>query len=262
VDFLHFSEVAEFQVGERLIGCRILDPEYAYMVEIHLLGVVLSYWLERQGIPVLHAAAVSVDGRAVGFMATNKGGKTSLAGSLMERGHSLLSDDLLGIQVSGAEVEARPGFPSIRMWPDLAEHLVGARWSSLPLAHPRFSKRRVQVGEGGFGRFLDQPKPLACLYLPERQEGGGAMGAEPKIRIETVRPAHAVIELVRSSFLPRMAQAAGFAADRLRAFSYLAGRVPVRRLIYPSGFHVLPEVCARILEDLQDLAAATGSGSS
>jgi hypothetical protein len=255
-DRLSFPEVADFQVGDRTIRCRLLDPEYAYMVEIHLLGVVLSYWLERRGIPVLHASAVSVDDRAVGFMATNRGGKSSLAISLVERGHPLLSDDLLGLQEAGSGWETRPGFPSMRMWPDLAERVMGAGWEALPLAHPRFSKRRVPVGAGGFGRFLDRSQPLACLYLPERQDPGEIGEDGPAVRVETLPPAQAVMELIRGSFLLRIPQAAGFAPNRLRLFSDLVGRVPVRRLVYPSGFGLLPEVTDRILEDLRGTPAA------
>lgn len=255
-DLLSYAEVAEFQVSDRAIRCRLLDPEYAYMVEVHLLGVVLSYWLERRGIPVLHASAVSVENRAVGFMATNRGGKSSLAISLVERGHPLLSDDLLGVQQGPSGWEAMPGFPSMRMWPDLAERVMGTEWETLPLAHPRYSKRRVPVGAGGFGQFLDRSQPLACLYLPERQDPGEAAEGVPAIRVETVPPAQAVVELVRGSFLLRIPQAAGFAPDRLRLFSDLVGRVPVRRLVYPSGFALLPEVTDRILEDLRRTSEA------
>lgn len=249
-DRLLFSEVADFRVGDRAIRCRLLDRDLAHMVEVHLLGVVVSYWLERQGIPVLHASAVAVEGKAVGFMATNKGGKSSLAISLMERGYPLLSDDLLGVQAGDPHWEARPGFPSMRMWPDLAERVMGADWASLPLAHPLYAKRRVPVGPAGFGQFVDRSQPLACLYLPERQEPGEAGGNGSPVRVETVPAAHAVVELVRGSFLRRVPLAAGFAPNRLRLFSDLAGRVPVRRLVYPSGFHRLSEVTDRILQDI------------
>ena len=252
-DLMRFSEVADYYLTDDEIRCHLLDPDYAFMVEVHLLGSVLSYWLERRGIPVLHASAVSVGDHAVAFLGTNKAGKSSLSVSLMQRGYPLLSDDLVGLQITDSGIEARPGFPSMRMWPDLAQHVVGERWAQLPLAHPRFEKRRTPVGPEGFGQFIDRTQPIACLYLPERVSDAGASS---QIRIEAVRPGEAIFEFLRESFLPRLTQAAGFAPDRLKVFSMLTGKVPVRRLIYPTGFEHLTEVSANILEDLGVTPAA------
>ena len=246
-DLLRFSEVTDFFLTDDEIRCHLLDPDYAFMVEVHLLGTVLAYWLERRGVPVLHASAVSVGDRSVAFLGTNKAGKSSLSVSLMRRGYPLLSDDLVGLQITDSGVEARPGFPSMRMWPDLARYVTGERWAQLPLAHPRFEKRRTAVGPEGFGHFIDRVQPIACLYLPERVRDAGASSP---IRIETVSPGEAIFEFLRESFLPQLTQAAGFAPGRLKVFSMLTAKVPVRRLTYPAGFEHLNAVSARILEDV------------
>ena len=254
-DLLRFTEVADFFMADDVIRAHLVDPEYAFMVEIHLRGVVLSYWLERKGIPVLHASAVSVAGRTVGFIGTNRGGKSSLAVSLMARSFPLISDDLVGLQVSDAGVLARPGFPSMRMWPDLAREVLGEEWERMPLAHPRLEKRRVPVGPDGFGRFLDRAQPLACLYLPERVDPGEG---ESDVRIHDVSPGEAVFEFLRGSFITRLPQAAGFTTNRLQLFMALAQTVPVRRLVYPSGFQHLPRVSESILADV----GAVGHGAA
>jgi hypothetical protein len=258
-DLLRFSEVLDFLFADQGIQARLLDPEYAYQVEPRLLGIGLSYWLERRGIPMLHAAAVAVSGSAVGFIGTNRGGKSSLAVSLMRRGFPLLADDLVGLELSEAGIRARPGFPSMRMWPDLAQEVVGDAWEALPLAHPRYDKRRVAVGPAGFGRFLDRVCPLKRLYLPERRDPR-EHGLE--VEFESVHPAEAIFQLLRGSFLPRLTQAAGFAPARMQVFGALTGTVPVKRLIYPSGFEHLQRIAGRILEDLEeDPFPAGGPGS-
>jgi hypothetical protein len=247
-DLVRFSEVADFLVLDDRIVAFLLDAEYRFMVEIHLLGVVLSYWFERRRIPMLHAAAVAVSGNAVAFLATNRGGKSSLALSLMRRGHPLLADDLVGLTTDETGVGVRPGFPSMRMWPDLASEILGEAWEAMPLAHPAYDKRRVPVGPGGFGQFLDRPCPLTRVYLPERRdpEKHGL-----HVTIEAMPAAQAIFELLRGSFLPRLTQASGLAAGRMKVFGDLAGRVPVRRLVYPSGFEHLARVSQRILDDLE-----------
>lgn len=248
-DLLRYSEVADFYVADHRIHCHLLDPTYDFMVEIHLLGLVFSYWFERQGIPMLHASAVAVDGRAAVFVATNKGGKSSLACTLMGAGHPLLSDDVVGLQVSERGPEGRPGFPSMRLWPDQAAHFHG-EWDGLELAHPRYEKRRVPIGEGGFGTFQDAPAPLAAFYLPERRPVAEA----PEVELTTLSPGEAVIELVRGSFLPRLAQESGLARERMALFGRLAASVPMKRLVYPEGNDYLPAVAEAIVADVRGSA--------
>lgn len=245
-DVIRYSEVADFYLTADRVHCHLIDPQYDFMVEIHLLGLVFAFWFERQGIPMLHAAGVSVDGRAAVFMATNKGGKSSLAGALMQAGHPLLSDDLIGIQAGTAGYEGRPGYPSMRLWPDQAAHFHGAL-EGLGLAHPRLDKRLVPVGDEGFGAFCDAPIPIAALYLPDRRPPGEG---DREVEISPLRPREAVIELVRGSFLPALVEGAGLAPDRLATFARLAAAVPVRRLVYPEGVDFLPEVRAAILDDV------------
>jgi hypothetical protein len=250
-ELIRYTEVADFYLADDRIYCHLLDPTYDFMVELHLLGLVFSYWFERQGIPMLHASAVVVDGRAAVFVATNKGGKSSLACALMDAGHPLLSDDVVGLQMTTGGLEGRPGFPSMRLWPDQAAHFHG-EWEGLSLAHPRHEKRRVPVGPGGFGSFQDAPAPLAGFYLPERRPASAGLD----IDLSPVHPGQAVIELVRGSFVPRLAQEAGFARDRLALFGRLAAAVPVKRLVYPEGNEHLPMVRDAIIQDVRRAAAA------
>ena len=75
-----------------------------------------------------------------------------------------------------------------------------------------------------------------------------------EIGITPVSPRDAVIELVRHSFTPRVVEAIGLQAQRLDFFAQMVQQVPMRRLVYPSGFAHLPRVRDAILEDLQTLS--------
>lgn len=245
-DLLAFPGVAEFSVGQRRILYRPASPQRRELIEIRLLGTVLAYFLERSGLPALHASAVDVGGSAVAFLGGNRSGKSGLAASLMEAGHALLSDDVLPVEMAEGSPVARPAYPQMRAWPDLAAHLVGS-FEGLPRVLPELDKRRIPVGEeGGFGSFCPESRPLTTVYLPERLPDGAA----GEIRIEPLRPRDAVVELVRASFIARLVEALGWQARRLDFFARLVTAVPMRRLIYPSGFEHLPGVGAAILEDL------------
>lgn len=258
-DLLRFAGIADFHVGPDQIVCvpwatalpepsGFHDARIAALIEIQFLGTVLSFWLERLGIAALHASAVVVEGQAVGYLSSNHGGKSALAAALMQEGYPLLSDDILPIEPWNGDIAARPGYPTMRMWPDEAGHFLGS-YESLPLVHPDLSKRRVFVGDDGFGVFCGQTIPLARLYLPDRRED------IQQIMVATISPRDAVLELVRHSFTPRLVEALGWQPRRLAFFTRLAQQIPVRRLIYPSGFEHLPAVREAILEDLAHGAA-------
>jgi hypothetical protein len=258
VDVIRYTEVADFYLADDRIDCHLLDPAYDFMIEIHLLGLVLSYWQERRGVPVLHASAVAVDHAAAVFMATHGGGKSSLAATLVAGGHPLVSDDLVGMVRSDDGWVARQGFASMRLWPDQAARFVD-HWETLPLAHPRHQKRLVPVGAGGFGTFLDRPVRIGAFYLPERREATSDV-SDATIGLTRVPPREAVMELVRGSFLPGLVERGGLAASRLAVFGDLAARVPVVRLSYPDGFEHLPRVGDAVAADVARRVAEGADG--
>lgn len=203
----------------------------------------MSYWFERRGLPTLHASAVAVNGHAVAFVSRHGGGKTGLAAAMVQAGFPLLTDDLLVLEEREGRWEARPAYPEMRMWPDEAAHFAGPP-EALPLVQADSEKRRVAIGNGGLGSFLDASAPLACVYLASRRPE-----RDGDIEIQPVSRGEALIELVRHSFSPRLVEAAGLQPARLDRLARLVRAVPVRRLVYPSGFDRLPEV-VRFLHNL------------
>lgn len=238
-----FGGVVDFFVLPDGIAYQVLDPAYDYMVELHLLGFVLSYWLERAGWPALHASSIVVDDRAIAFLSNHGGGKTSLAATMLQRGYPLGSDDLVALTPTAAGFVARPGYPQMRMWPEQARHFVGH--DDLEQVHPNLTKRRVPVGHG-FGAFDGVARPLAALYLPRRRDGGA-------IEFETMPASQALFELVRHTFLVGIVEGAGLAARRFATLAEVVRSVPLRVVSYPNGLELLPEVVERIADDAREL---------
>jgi hypothetical protein len=258
-DLLHFPGVADFILDPAAgrIACRLASPTALPAAEAWFLGTVLAWWLERTGIPAFHASAVALAGRAVGFLAFSRTGKSTLAASLLDPAAvptaALLTDDVLAVEDLGdGSFAARPSYPQMRLWPAAAERFV-AEVEELPRVHPEIDKRRLIAGVAGATgvegfAFQAEACPLVRIYLPERRQ---ERPEDKAVRLETVRPRDAVIELVRHSFLPRLTAVAGLQEHRLGLFTRLAGQVPVRRLSYPSGFEHLPAVRAALLADLE-----------
>lgn len=257
-EVLCFPGAGQFRIGsDRIDG--FTPPSEVGPAEVRLLGPVLSYWLERQGLPTLHASAVAVEGQAVGFLSRQGGGKTGLAAALVRAGYPLLTDDVLPLEEREGSFFARPGYPQMRMWPDEAAWFA-ERWQELPRVHPEADKRWVPIGSmggAGFGDFLDATLPLACLYLPERRPAG-------PVEVHEISPRDALIELVRHSFAPRLVEAAGLQPFRFDFFARLVRSVPVRRLVYPSGFERLQKVVEYVanLPVNESPCAAIGEGAA
>jgi hypothetical protein len=236
--------VADYYMWPDRIVCHQRDEAATNIVELYFLSLLTGFWLESRGIVALHASAVSVNERAVVFLATNTGGKTSLSTSLMQAGHPLLTDDFLAVSLLEDIAIGHPGFPQMRMWPDLADHFVGGH-AQLPLVMAGTEKRRVRIEAEGLGSFCTEDRRLSRLYLPARSED-----VDAAIRIEPVPPQEALIELVRESFLSTVLEKAGLHRERFARLASLVGQVRMARLVYPSGLDRLPEVREAILADL------------
>lgn len=239
----------DFHLWSDRIVCHLREPKYYPSVEMLLLNVVFACWLEWRGIPALHCSAVVVDGRAAAFLAVPGCGKSSLAATMMQAGYPLLTDDLLPVEYSGGEYIGRPSYPQVRMWPDRAQHVLG-HYEDLDLVVPHLPKRRVPIGEDGFGTFCETSRPLGCLYLPERRdpaEWGTRIGITP------LSPREELMQLIEHSFAVGVVQALGMHGRRLGFFSRMVPRVPMRRIVFPSGSEYLPRVRQAILDDLAEL---------
>lgn len=245
-DIFRFMEYFDFYIFEDRIICH-LKKNQLHLVEIHFLGNVLSYWLERRGFPTIHSSAINIDGNAIAFLSSNKGGKTSLAASLMKMGYSLITDDIMPIDQNNGQICCRPGYPTMRMWPDVAEHFIG-HYEDLPIVHPELSKRRVFVGPDNFGTFHNIKTPLKCIYIPERIK---SHDKNTEIKFKALSPTERVIELIKYSFNPFLVEAVGLQHKRMQIFSKIALKIPVKRIIYPSGYEHIEDVCNAIIEDVK-----------
>lgn len=233
---------ADFYLEPGRIVCHLPDEDYRYLVELQILGVVLAVWLEWRGVPALHASAISLGGWGAAFLSAAGGGKSSIAMSLMREGHSLLTDDILAVGKTGTEYVGHPGYPQVRMWPDQVERFAGSEEGEI--VHPAFSKRRLVVGEGGFGSFYESSLPMTRLYLPERRSGAS------RVEISPVPPREALMHLVGNSFVAPIVEALGLQPHRLGTLAGLLSQAPVRRVVYPDGFDNLPRLYRAILRDV------------
>ncbi len=122
-----------------------------------MLGPALAVLLHQRGLLVLHAsaAALTSDGshRAVAFMGDKGAGKSTTAAAMCARGHGLIADDLVAVDLSGAVPHVWPGFPHLKLWPEAAASTLDDRATAASLArvHSQLEKRSRPV-RGEFPR--------------------------------------------------------------------------------------------------------------
>jgi hypothetical protein len=85
--------------------------------QIVLFAQALPLAATLQGLELLHASAVRLDGRLLAFSAPSGTGKTSVAAHLVADGATLCTDDVLAVEHRGRTILAHPGAPLTKVSP-------------------------------------------------------------------------------------------------------------------------------------------------
>lgn len=202
-----------------------------------LIGQALPAAAAVRELELLHASAVTIGDGAVAFAGPPGLGKSSLAVQLMLRGHPLLAEDVLALEVRDGRLIAEPGASMLNLREDefaqledisrLGE-LVGRADGKVHLIAPR----------------ADRAAPLTVLYLLDRGDRDRP-AFEP---IENLRAA----DLFANSFVVYVHRT-GRMIRQLDIASVLARTVPVVRLRVQAGIGAR-ELAAMIEEHAGDLA--------
>jgi len=234
--YLFWHEVGAVLVRD---GREILVAEDggadAVALRAYLLGPALALLLHQRGLLVLHASAVAMRRGVVGFLAASGQGKSTIAAWLRRRGHPLVADDTLAVELHPDGPRAHAGFPQLRLWPDTLAAL-GQAPGALPRVRAADDKRgwrlaaaAVAVGAGGLHR----------LYAIEDADA---------LAIEPLAGHTALYQLVRHAYISPVLGELG-SPTHLAQCARLAGAVPVARLRRPRALAGLDALAALIEAD-------------
>jgi hypothetical protein len=235
------------QIGAFRVRCGreiVVEPSPGVAEEtlrLPLLGMVLGVLLQQRGLLALHASAVAVNGAAVAFLGEKGQGKSTTAAALYTRGHSLVADDLLALEIGGAAGPiALPGYPHFKLWPDAAVAALGEDPEAMPRLEAGYEKRGRRVAD----RFAGGPLPLRRIYC---------LRHGPAPAIEPFPLQEALVHLISHSFLVRVFQEClprqEAAANLLRCAS-LVRQAPLSWLKRPRCLEALPELARCVEADL------------
>jgi len=242
--YLRWSGLFEFLIapdGGR-ITCRPLDGVAREAFRTYLLGHVLSFALLKRGVESLHATAVVIGGETVAFLGDCGYGKSTLGAAFLQAGCSLLTDDLLVLKEQAGGFSAYPGLPRIKLFPEVAELLLGERVHGTPMNHLT-PKRIIPLKRSQASRV---PAPLKTIYALEPPV---AASDRKQVVIRPLSARAAFLELVRNTFNPVIVDP-GRLQRQFDLAARIASNVPVKSLSFPRGLARLPAVREAIESDL------------
>ncbi len=240
---LRFPDLADFEVsadGARVQGYPAPGVTSATVEHLYL-NQVLPLALSRQGKLVLHGSAVDIGGQGVAFLGESGRGKSTLAASFATEGTRFLTDDGLLLEWVGDACMIVPSHPSIRLWEDSQSALMHAGTAMAPSVSFT-SKSRFLAGQGI--PFCDASRPLHRIFFLGE-------GAAETPAIEAVRPAEALIELVKHSFLLDI-EARDMLVRHFDDLTRLAALPIYFRLDYPRDYEALGAVREAIVRHALD----------
>jgi hypothetical protein len=212
----------------------------------YLLGPVLGILLRLRGVTCLHASAVAFGDRVAAFVGSEGAGKSTTAAALAQRGHPILSDDVVALAERDGSFFVHPACPYLCLWPESVESLYGSS-EALPPFSRNDEKRCLSLRKKDL-RFAERSLPLATIYiLGERRDN-------PAPVVEAIPLQKALVALVVNSFATNLLDR----RQRVQEFELL-GRlvpiVPVRQLSPLQDAKRLDELCDLICHDMQGLVA-------
>jgi len=245
---LHLPEIGTFLARE---GKEVLvdaaPGSDERIIRLAILGPMLGMLLAQRGFLVLHGSAILGPDGAVVFLGPKGWGKSTIAAALHLRGYPLVADDVIAVEIGAGEYpRVLPGFPQLKLWPEVLSHL-GEDPETLPRLAASMEKRSHAVKDG----FASTPLRLSRIYV---------LDAGSHLAIEPIPAATGILELVRNTFTLRFVQLPEIRPRHFRQCADLAAFVPLSRLRRPYSLLKLRELVDLIEQDL-GCDAKTGGGS-
>jgi HPr Serine kinase C-terminal domain len=207
------------------------------LMQLCLAGSIMAVLLYQRGVQVLlHASAVEVQGEMVGFLGDSGAGKSSMAITMLSRGHGIISDDLVPVQCHPLPATVWAGYPQMKFSAEVAAFL-GYSLDSLIYVHPLLDEYAYRSTVG----FPKSPRRLNSLFILVDSESDVPS-------VELIKGPAAVMELIRYCYGMPSLQPLLDRTAQLHQCVTLAETISIYRLHRPRRLEKLPEVAALVEE--------------
>ena len=205
------------RAGAEIVVHRAKEAEPSHLRHL-VSGVGIGLALSQQGIFTLHAGAVVVGGVAAVIAGHKGSGKSTLISALNARGHALLSDDVVAVDlVAEGQPTVRVGPPNVNLWPDSAI-ATGLNPSDLAQICSRSPKLVGTVRDVG----RDSPVRLGAIIVLS-----GEVASTAPARLS---PTEGFTQLVAHSYAFRWIERGLDLGTHMKQCGEILSRVPIFRL--------------------------------
>lgn len=232
------------------VWVRWREPATLEDATTYLLGPTLGLVLRLRGVTLLHASAIVIDGRAIAIAGPAGAGKSTTAAAFAQRGHPVLTDDIVALEFSGEDCLVQADCSLLRLWPESSE-LLGGSAETLPRLALGWEKRFLDVEKHGY-RAARRPYPLAAVYILDSEPAA----AGPEVRELTTR--EGVIALVANAYANLFADSQ-MRGRELDVLARLVRRLPVCRVHKPAAGLDPAALCELIGGDFRRRSAAASA---
>jgi hypothetical protein len=240
---IRYSDGLTFFVDAAAQNISIRCPEDMPFEEAALffVGPILGIVLRLRGVTCLHASAVRIGDSAVAFVGDEGAGKSTTAALFAQKGHAVLSDDIVALSERDGEFIVSSAYPYLNLWPQSVEMIYGSAGEA-SFIPPDSDKRQVQLDgrESGFQR---EAMPLRAIYMLEDRSS-----APDAPRVEPLGPQESLVALAANTYGNKILDAQ-MRAQEFRFLGRVVTSLPVRRLIPGDNASRLPRLYESVIND-------------
>ncbi|NCJ08053.1 hypothetical protein GS597_16365 [Synechococcales cyanobacterium C] len=208
-------------------------------VRLFLLGSCLGALLHQRGILVMHASAIQTDRGAVLFVGASGNGKSTLLGSLLQRGYPMMADDVTGIVLNEyGKPLVLPAYPQVKLWHDACQQLAQPI-ENLRAVRSQLEKYAVPTHH----QFVDQPVPLYGVYVLRVHN-------RPDMLLECLEDSEKFEIFLGNTYRQRFLDGLNMRLPHFHLATVAANAAQVTRVTRPTHPFLLEELTSRLIEDL------------
>ncbi len=234
--WLQIPKVARFLVqGGNTI---LIDPEPGIdedSLRVFLLGSALGALLFQRGYLVIHGNAIQIGDQCMVCVGQSGAGKSTLAAGFMKRGYPILADDVVPVDKA---CNALPGFPRIKIWQDVADHLK-IDTSGLRRIRPNIEKFNYPLQQ----QFAAEPLPIRWIYI---------LGSEniDNIRFEPIQGMQRFPLLYNNTYRARYLEGMEIKPLHLQLCGKLASKIRLAKVTRSQSGFALDQLIDHLLADM------------
>ncbi len=227
------------QDGKRIIFSPF-DGADEDEIRLYILGTCMGAILLQRKIIPLHGSAIAINGKVYAIVGDSGAGKSTLASAFLQRGYQLLSDDVIPVSLSNAEVPiVTPAYPQQKLWLESLNHfgMDSAHYQRLFVRDTKFA---IPVES----QFANEPLPLAGIFELVK-------GDYPEIAIQPIEKMQRFYTVYSHTYRNFFIQGLGLMEWHFDMSSKMMNKIHVHRITRPTTRFTANELVELILTTLK-----------